>query len=574
VARVPVIDRERLGQIIASLRLARARAGAALKHHLGGWTTVRALSVVVIPVALAPWLFAQIGKELASPLFRDSMMCQYTGWCIRHGMKLYRDVGAPDGPFIHFLHATMQLFVGITDQGCRRADLFIHVVGSGLMGAVLAPRFAETRIGAGLQRVAWALLAVALWLAWYVSQGWSQTVQRDGYYSLLGYLGLVLAYASADFSPRGARVAAFFGGALAMLMVFTRQSGIIYPACALLALLLADDPARERREARLKAALAGAGASLLLLLVLLLLFGSISGMRFWYFRYPFTFHRWLAKHNAFGLLTEEYTAAGLLSVVALVGVLAAAATRMVPLRAAAFAFPPFLFLIAACIVGKGWANHVQQVTAAQIPLELLVLSHIWNFDLEAPKWRPAHAAVAVLALLFIAYRTNQTLNESPYYKMPQPQPVEAEITQAHQLGQYLKAHTTPDDKVFFYAHELHILLDAERRTASPFFQNGLVNSWGFYQGAPAAPDAAPSPKELAAIRRLQDDINADTCPRLTGNPPPGAFILLDNAGNIFHNAVAEVIELCPGVGPLLKEKYEQPALPQFPGYHVFLRKKP
>jgi len=242
-------------------------------------------------------------------------------------------------------------------------------------------------------------------------------------------------------------------------------------------------------------------------------------------------------------------------------------------RAAAFAFPPFLFLIAACLVGKGWANHVQQVTAAQVPLELLALSAIWSFDPEAPKWRPGQAAVAVLALLFIAYRTNQTLLESPYYKMPQPQPVEAEITVAHELGQYLKAHTTPDDKVFFYAHESHILLDAERKTASPFFVSGMVNVWGFYQGAPAHPDAAPGPKELAAIRHLQDDINADTCPRLTGNPPPGAFILLDGGG-IFHNAIAEVTGLCPGVMPLLKEKYEQPALPQFPGYHVFLRKKP
>jgi hypothetical protein len=239
---------------------------------------------------------------------------------------------------------------------------------------------------------------------------------------------------------------------------------------------------------------------------------------------------------------------------------------------AVFAFPPFLFLIAADIVGKGWPNHVQQVMASQVPLVLLVLSRIWSFDVEAVRWRPGHAMAAVLALLFVVYRADQTLNESPYYSGSQA--VDHEITEAHELAKYLKAHTTPDDTVFFYAHELHIMLDAERKTATPFFQNGLVNTWGFYQGAPAAPDVAPGPKELEAMKNLQGYINSVTCPRLTGAKPPGAFIFLDNAGGIFHNAVAEVIGLCPGVEPLLKTRYEQANLPQFPNYHVFIRKTP
>jgi hypothetical protein len=324
--------RQHFQRVLAGLQRFGALVRTGVKGHVGGWPTVRALSVLVIPLALAPWLFAQVRKELLSPLFRDALMCQYTGWCLRHGMKLYRDVGAPDGPFIHFLHAGMQIFVGNTDAGCRRADLFIHIVGSGLMGAVLAPRFAETRAALILQRLAWAATGIALWLAWYISLGWVQTVQRDAYYALFGYLGLVLIYASADFSPRGARAAAFLGGALTTLMVFTRHSGIIFPACGGLALLLADDPAHEQRAARVKAALAGAGAVVLLILVLLLLFGSLPGMRFWYFRYPFTFHRWLAKQNAFRLLTEGSPTYGMFAVVALVGVLAAAATRAAPLR--------------------------------------------------------------------------------------------------------------------------------------------------------------------------------------------------------------------------------------------------
>src|SRR5262249_1828651 len=106
--RLPRIDRAGLERLLERLRAAR-------RAYVGGWPTLRAVSVLVVPLALSPWLKAQLGKQLDSPLFRDATQCQYSGWCLRHGMKLYRDFGAPDGPFIHFLHAIMQMFVGITD---------------------------------------------------------------------------------------------------------------------------------------------------------------------------------------------------------------------------------------------------------------------------------------------------------------------------------------------------------------------------------------------------------------------------------------------------------------------------
>lgn len=551
----------------------RVLAGATVvKTHLGGWRTVRAASVILIPLALVPWIVDQVGKSLGSPLFRDGAQSQYSGWCIRQGMKLYRDVGAPDGPFIHFLHAIMQVFAGISDRGCRWADLVIQVGGSGTMGALLAPRFAETRLASILQRLSWALLGVAMWMCWYLPYGWQQTVQRDAYYALCGYLGLVLIHVSADFQPRAARAAAFIGGAACITMLFTRHSGIIIPAAAALGLLVSDEPSRELRAVRRKAALQGALAGFVVMMLAVTVFGSLRGMGFWYFRFPFTFHAWLARRSPLVLLTEEFESAGLVSVLALVGVLTAIVVGAAPRRSLAFAFPPMLFLIAACIVGKGWINHVQQVMAAVVPLQLLVLSALFNHRPEQKRWRPNHAVFAVAALLFVSYRAHQALMESQFRKLPMPVPVDHDIREARIVASFLKERTKPEDTVFYYGHESHVLLDAERRTATPYYVNMLLNVDRFYQGAPATPGQEPNKRQLAAIHRLQTDINADACPRLTSKPP-GAMVFLDDSLGIFIHGVAEVTALCPEVGPLLQARYTRADLPGLPRYQVYLRNK-
>jgi hypothetical protein len=556
--------------MVAAADRVRDQLGAWVRTRVGGWRTLRALSVAVIPLALSPWIGRQLRKELDCPLFRDAMQAQYTAWCLRHGMKLYRDVGAPDGPFIHFLHAFVQMFVGITDAGFRRGDLVLQVAGSGAMGALLAPRFAETRAAAVLQRVAWALLSAGLWLAWYLYQGYAQTVQRDAYFALFGYLGLVLVYASATFGPRGARVAAFLGGVITTLLVASRHSGIIYPACAALGLMLANDPVREMRALRLKAAVQGAAVGLALLVLAISKFGSWPGFWFWYFRYPFTFHTWLGRNDPFKLLTEHYGPAGLFATLALVGTVAAVAVNAAPRRSLAFAFPPFLFLIAACIVGKGWINHIEQVTAAAIPLQVIALSLIWNAGAERLRWRPNHAVAAVIALLFIDYRAYQTVNESPFYGMTKPESVDPDAPGGKAVGAYLKAHTSPDDTVFLYGHECHALLDAERRTATPYYVNYLLNIEGFYRALPAQPDAQPSPSQRKAIQRLHEKIVADGCRRLTEHPP-GALVFQDDSLGIFHNSIAEVTALCPAVATMIKDRYV-PSDPGVPKYHVYLRK--
>jgi hypothetical protein len=550
------------------------RAGAVLarlRERLGGAITLRAVSVVIVPIVLSPLLAHEMARQLGSPLWRDTAQSHYSGWCIAHGYKLYRDVGAPDGPFIHFLHAGIHLLGGRTDHGCRVVDLFIQLIGSGLAGALLAPRFAATRTASVLQRLAWAALGSTLWMSWYLHQGWTQTVQRDPYFALFGYLGLVFIFASADFAPRAARVTAAIGGALCASMLFSRHTGIIYPACAALGLLLADDPEREQRRMRIKAALVGAVAAIVLMFVAMLLFASVTGFFFWYFRFAFTFHRWLLKQNAWDLFIDRYDWVIPISAITIVSVVAAIALRLFPRRGLQFAFPPMLFLIAACLAGKGWPNHVQQVTAMTVFLPLLALSQIWNTGADRPRWHRAQSLLAVAALMFVSEQLVDTLRRGEYFRMPKPQPVDADIAEAKAVGEYLHEHTRTGQPVLLYGHESHVLIDAQRPPATPYYVNMSFNIARFYEQQPADEKEAPNKDQLAALARLQADIKADACARIDSKPP-AAMAFLKTSMGIFGNGVEEVIQLCPHVRELLKNRYKEVPVPSAPSYQVFLKK--
>src|SRR5258708_26065118 len=75
-----------------------------------GAASLRPLVPGLLGIGFLPWLLALARREVSDPLFGDTRVFQYTGWCIRHGLRLYRDVGMADGPFIHYLPAFIQLF--------------------------------------------------------------------------------------------------------------------------------------------------------------------------------------------------------------------------------------------------------------------------------------------------------------------------------------------------------------------------------------------------------------------------------------------------------------------------------
>ena len=58
---------------------------------------LRVIAPGILFLSLFPFVIALIRVELAEPLFGDTAMMQFTGWGIRHGLRLYRDTERPTG---------------------------------------------------------------------------------------------------------------------------------------------------------------------------------------------------------------------------------------------------------------------------------------------------------------------------------------------------------------------------------------------------------------------------------------------------------------------------------------------
>jgi hypothetical protein len=158
------------------------------------WARVARIAVPAgIAIALAPWLLVCARTYPAHPLQFDHAIYQYTAWCIRHGERLYGDVAVPDGPFITWLHAVVQIIAGESDAAFRWADLAIQSAGAFAIGLAVASH---------RRRVAWAAAIAVLWLAQYFRYDWLWTAQREAYYAIFGYLGMGLRPRAACLSAR------------------------------------------------------------------------------------------------------------------------------------------------------------------------------------------------------------------------------------------------------------------------------------------------------------------------------------------------------------------------------------
>ncbi len=531
--------------------------------------SLRALSPAIVPVCLLPWLWLPVHRELDAVLFRDASMSQYTGWCIRHGVKLYKDVGAPDGPVVHFLHAFFQMFVGITDAGCRKADFVFQVIVSAAMGAALAPRFACSRAVLVLQRGVWATLAATVWLSYYLSLGSQQTVQRDPYYALLGYLGMVLVFVSAEYAGRPGRALAFAGGFLTTAMIFSRPFGVAYPAVTALALLLElrrPPPVSWRPRAR--AAAAGAAAAVVVVLGAVAMVGSLSGLWFWYVRMPLVAHRFIGRQSPMELLSDphHYRSASEVAITILIGLTVAMASGVLPWRAIGFALAPILFLFSACWTGKGWGNHVIQTIAAYDFVLLLALSRIWSHRAER-RWSTVQGFVALATIAYTAQHSHAELASSELSDKNFKSSLEKD---AVDTADYLKTHTRHDDRVFLFAHEAHTLLFAERATAIPYYVNMIFDIQSFMEHQPPEAGQEPDAAHREEFNRLQRAIAADGCGRL-GASLPAAMVFMDNSLGTWGvpDGVTDVAKLCPDVRSWLLQSYTLGAT--IGGYHVYMR---
>jgi hypothetical protein len=518
----------------------------------------------ILPLVVLPLLIPLMRIELNEPLFSDTYVFQYTGWCIRHGLRLYRDVGMADGPFIHFFHVIMQILVGLTERSFRKADLAWEGLGGSLIGLLLAPNVALARSARIFHRALWAAAGMAVWLSWYMCMEWQATTQRESYYALFGSVGMVLLYASAEWTNRrniawGTAVGAF----LVCTQLFGKPTGLAYVGLGGISVLLADAKTDELRRLRLRTFGMGVLAAFVIVVSALLIWGDISGYFLWCWKIPWRGNRFLFGVNWYKLLLSQWDHVRVMALSSLFVGIAAIAGGLIPRRSLGLVLGPAVLWLGACLQARGFNYHTLPVYAATYALVLTLITELWR-DCTHARWLDKRGILAALALAYLGQTCIDNYHKSPYrwggdsaqwYKRPRGEVAAAE----QEVGLYLRENTQRDDRIFAYSagENAHILLFyARRRTAAPFFHSFWLDPIGLLPQSAVKPD----PEELAALERLQAEIRETTCGTVQESPPEViAFNLLEQA-----------FKVCPNAKELLAERYEEVKV--LNGYHIYFRK--
>jgi hypothetical protein len=525
--------------------------------------TLVGLAPALVGVVLFPWIYGAVRTELSQPLFSDQLLFLYTGWCLRHGMHLYRDFGMPDGPFTHLIYAIVEALGGLTDRAFRRVDLTLHVAGAATMGLLLAPAADPRRATRWLHRFGWALAVPALWLSAYLRFNWEGTCQREGYYSLLGSLGLALLYASGG-SPSGGvharrRNARWFaiacvvsGAFLVTLQVFGKPTGIMYVAAGALGVLLPDQGATLGRKDR--ARFFAAGAALTVLAMLVVIRGDLAGYVHWCIKMPYVGSRFLYWRRPIRLLLTDYwDRFARIAVTSSIGGLACIAVGIVPVRGLGIALIPPMAFLSAVLQGRGYNYQVMPLSMGATLVIVVVLARLWfrgepeegGGQPATPAWRGPMAAAALAFAANYALTDIQDINVrwKGDDKAWEVSSLNSEPDEK-KAGEYIKAHTKPDDWVFVYdSGSAATLWTSERRTAGPYY----LDYWLDPIGLLGHTEVQPNPQQRAAIQAMQDEDRAASCAGIQRHPPAA----------VAYKSEDEVYGVCPPLKEMLANDFEK-----------------
>jgi hypothetical protein len=475
-----------------------------------------------VAIALVPWIVVCARTYPAHPLQFDHTIYQYTAWSIRHGDRLYRDVAVPDGPFITWLHAVIQILVGESDAAFRWADLVIQVAGATAIGWVVAPL---------RRRTPWAVAIAALWLAQYFRYDWLWTAQREAYYAIAGYLGMGLLLLATRRRGRRAAVLCIAGGLAVGSQLFGKPTGLIFVALGALSLALGP-PGRIRRAGWM---LAGVALAVVLGALALALTASPYGFVFWYLRVP-PLYRYLmgsAEPLRLLLVLDWHTTA--LAAIALAAGGVAIALRVLPRTCLGFVLAPALFLAAMVLQRKGYTYQAHPVTAgAYLVIALLAI--------ELVRRRGRQLAIGAILLVLVVADATRELAHSWWIDPEIPTPTQQwGAPHDNNADLFAAAHTVatltrPDDRVFAYGPAGKLLFEARRRSAVPPFNNFLLN-------IRRALKIEVSSAQRAAIDALQKEIARRSCPRLRDRP--AAVVVCDGAYWSDGPGLSDAAEVCP-----------------------------
>jgi hypothetical protein len=495
------------------------------------------LAIAVPAVAIAallPWVIYCARSYHEHALYFDHSMYQYTGWCIRNGVSLYDQVAVPDGPFITWLHALVQMIAGESDAAFRVADLVIQSLGAFAVGFVIAPR---------RRRALWAGAIATLWLAQYFRYDWHWTAQREAYYALVGYLGMATLLLATRRTGRRAMILALVGGVLVGSQLFGKHTGVIFIALGLVPAILG---VRPRLRRRVLLALGGVGLALVICFALLALTGSIKGWLFWFIKVPGPYRYIMGSADPLALLFGIDRHTTVLATVAMLGGFAAVYWRVLPRSYLGFVVAPVLFLVAMALQRKGHVYQAHPITAGTYLVFALIAIHLIK---RQGRYLIAGTALMALVVVDATYQLTQStwMDPDPPNELSQLGAAHVNHADLTLAGRRIAELSKPGDRVFAMGPAGRLLYTAKRRPAVPPFNN-------FFLNVKRASVIELSPDRRADLDELQGMIATRSCPLLKERP--AVLALCDWAAWSGGPALADVLEVCPQLNYIYSEYAE------------------
>jgi hypothetical protein len=276
-------------------------------------------------------------------------------------------------------------------------------------------------------------------------------------------------------------------------------------------------------------------------------------------------YKYIGTHQFGELYTHVYGPQVQNALVILIITLVAVSAGLMPVSIIGMGATPFVFVVAACMVGKGWPNHVQQAAAALNLMIFVGLSEAWQRGFARKFWRSNDAVLAGLLGASLIYTIVSNLTQSPFNANVMG--YDTEHVTGEQVAADLARSTGPDDRVFYYSHELHGLLLAERKPAVPAYTDMLVNFGAWFRHE--APWRAPTPEQMDGFKKVEAVITNDSCNRLLESPP-AALAVQPHDFNIWSvpSFESDMQTLCPEFAKKIPTKYTSHAIGS---YLIYLR---
>jgi len=538
------------------------------------------------------WVIQAKRNASYTALGRDQGIFQYIAWAVAHGAKDYRDVRDVNGPLIHMVHMAFLALGGRDEHRFHALDIFVTGVTFAIAGACLPGILRKGRVTL-IERFAWGMAGWVVLLGQYLLYIFWDLAQRESFcdWFLFPSLGLQLVAQGQlrrDTRSRGPLVLLGIAGALSAIACFGKPTFALFTVSQIVTLVV-DREARASIRARLSAFAIGANGGSLVPIAFLLIYADTGAFlritltdvpAMYRFIWPRTFAEILAIPGYAPTIGYAVITSAIVIGLILDG--------SIPMRALAIGLAPLVGIVTLIAQAKGFPYHFHPITAGMSFQWMLLIAWLSERCRSAPR-RSLARLVPFAAAAALAARVTTTMSGSPHLQSvfvaeKGMTPAERESADflvyfntvdffpfpLRQAAAYLRAHTTPDERVQTYGMDPYVLFLAERMSATPYIYAYDLNADAALGGDMLREGLHPNGAEQARIRAIREAHEDDLLARLQRDPP-AAFVFTDKSPLItWPDAWVDLQSCSPRTASWVRAHYKQTAI--FDVDRVWLRR--